>query len=102
LPAQTIPNGDNLSPRLQELETPEGLALTEETRWLIDAIFDRLSEEHRTVITLREIDGLSYKEIASAMSIPVGTVRSRMLRARDRVDLELRRVHDGGIGRQSM
>lgn len=96
------PNANNPSPRLQELETPEGLALAEEIRWLLDAIFDRLSEEHRTVITLREIDCLSYKEIASAMSIPVGTVRSRMLRARERIDLQLRHVHDGGLGRQSM
>jgi RNA polymerase sigma-70 factor, ECF subfamily len=95
-------NGDIAAPRLQELETPEGLALTEEIRWLLDAIFDRLSKEHRTVITLREIDGLSYKEIASAMSIPVGTVRSRMLRARERIDLQLCRVHDGGLGRHSM
>jgi RNA polymerase sigma-70 factor (ECF subfamily) len=95
------PNADNPSPRLQEVETPEGLALAEEIRWLLDAIFDRLSEEHRTVITLREIDGLSYKEIASAMAIPVGTVRSRILRARERIDLQLRRVHDGGLGRQS-
>ena len=65
-------------------------------------IFDGLSEEHRTVITLREIDGLGYKEIASAMSIPVGTVRSRVLSARERIDLALRRVHRGGIGRQSV
>jgi RNA polymerase sigma-70 factor (ECF subfamily) len=71
------PNTDNPWPRLQELETPDRLALTEEIRWLLDAIFNGLLEEHRTVITLREIDGLSYKEIASAMAIPVGTVRSR-------------------------
>jgi RNA polymerase sigma-70 factor (ECF subfamily) len=96
------PNADNPSPRLQELETPEGLALAEEIRWLLNAIFDGLSEEHRTVITLREIDGLSYKEIASAMSIPVGTVRSRVLRARERIDLQLRRVHDCGLGRHSI
>jgi RNA polymerase sigma-70 factor (ECF subfamily) len=48
---------------------------------------------------LREIDGLSYQEIASAMSVPVGTVRSRVFRARDLIDRKLRRVHDGGLGR---
>jgi DNA-directed RNA polymerase specialized sigma24 family protein len=50
---------------------------------------------------LREIDGLSYQQIASAMSIPVGTVRSRIFRARDIIDHKLRRVHDGGLGRHS-
>jgi RNA polymerase sigma-70 factor, ECF subfamily len=55
------PNAHNPSPRFHEVKTPEGLALAEEIRWLLDVIFDRLSEEHRTVITLREIDGLSYK-----------------------------------------
>src|SRR5882762_9094736 len=53
-------------------------------------------------ITLREIDGLSYKDIASAMSIPVGTVRSRVFRARDLIDHQLRRVYDGGLGRNGV
>jgi RNA polymerase sigma-70 factor (ECF subfamily) len=44
---------------------------------------------------------LSYQQIAAAMSIPVGTVRSRVFRARDIIDNELRRVHDGGLGRRS-
>jgi RNA polymerase sigma-70 factor (ECF subfamily) len=88
--------------RLQELETPEDLTLTDDIRGMVNATLEGLSEEHRTVITLREIDGLSYKDIASAMSIPVGTVRSRVFRARDLIDHQLRRVYDGGLGRHTV
>jgi RNA polymerase sigma-70 factor (ECF subfamily) len=88
--------------RLQELETPEELTLTDDIRGMVNATLEGLSEEHRTVITLREIDGLSYKDIASAMSIPVGTVRSRVFRARDLIDHQLRRVYDGGLGRHTV
>ena len=86
--------------RLQELETPEDLTRADDVRGAVSAALGSLSEQHRTVITLREIDGLSYKEIASTLSIPVGTVRSRVFRARDIIDHQLRRVHDGGLGRQ--
>jgi RNA polymerase sigma-70 factor, ECF subfamily len=85
--------------RLRDLETPEVLTLTDDFRDIVNATLESLSEEHRTVITLREIEGLSYKDIASAMSIPVGTVRSRVFRARDVIDHELRRVYDAGLGR---
>jgi RNA polymerase sigma-70 factor, ECF subfamily len=88
--------------RLQELATPEELTLTEEIRGMVNATLEGLSEDHRTVITLREIDGLSYQEIALAMSIPVGTVRSRVFRARDVIDRQLRRVYDGGLGRHTL
>jgi len=87
--------------RLRDLATPEELALTADIRGTVNSALDGLSEEHRTVITLREIDGLSYQEIASAMSVPVGTVRSRVFRARDIIDDKLRRVHDGGLGRRT-
>jgi RNA polymerase sigma-70 factor (ECF subfamily) len=87
--------------RLRDLATPEELALTADVRGTVNSALDGLSEEHRTVITLREIDGLSYQEIASAMSVPVGTVRSRVFRARDFIDRKLRRVHDGGLGRRT-
>jgi RNA polymerase sigma-70 factor (ECF subfamily) len=49
-----------------------------------------LPEELRTAITLREVDGLSYEEIAEAMDCPIGTVRSRIFRAREAIDLKLR------------
>jgi RNA polymerase sigma factor RpoE len=87
--------------QLRELATPEELARTADIRGMVNSALEGLSEEHRTVITLREIDGLSYQEIASAMSIPVGTVRSRVFRARDLIDHKLRRVHDGGLGRRA-
>jgi len=87
--------------RLWDLATPEELALTADIRGMANAALEGLSEEHRTAITLREIDGLSYQQIASAMSIPIGTVRSRVFRARDIIDHKLRRVHDGGLGRHA-
>jgi RNA polymerase sigma-70 factor, ECF subfamily len=88
--------------RLQELETPEELMLTDDIRATVNAILERLSEEHRTVITLREINGLSYQDIAAAMSISVGTVRSRVFRARELIDRQLHSVYDGGLGRHTM
>jgi DNA-directed RNA polymerase specialized sigma24 family protein len=53
-------------------------------------------------IHTREIDDLSYKDIASAMSIPVGTLRSRVFRARDNLDHQVRRVCDAGLGRHTV
>src|SRR5258708_633734 len=85
--------------RLWDLATPEELALTADVRGMANAALEGLSEEHRTAITLRELYGLSYQQIASAMSIPIGTVRSRAFRARDIIDHEFRRVHDGGLAR---
>jgi RNA polymerase sigma-70 factor (ECF subfamily) len=87
--------------RLWDLETPEELALTADVRGMASAALESLSEEHRTAIVLREIDGLSYQQIAAAMSTPVGTVRSRVFRARDLIDQKLRHVHDGGLGRHA-
>jgi RNA polymerase sigma-70 factor (ECF subfamily) len=87
---------------LQEVETPEQLTLTDDIRGVVNATLESLPEQYRTVITLREIEGLSYKDIASAMSIPVGTVRSRVFRARDIIDHQLRRVYDGGLGRHTV
>jgi RNA polymerase sigma-70 factor, ECF subfamily len=95
-------NAADAPARLQDLETPEELTLTDEIRGMVSATLEKLSEAHRAVITLREIDGLSYQEIAAEMSIPVGTVRSRVFRARDIIDRQLRRVYDGGLGRRTM
>jgi RNA polymerase sigma-70 factor (ECF subfamily) len=88
--------------RLQELETPEDLIRTEEIRGTVSSTLERLSDEQRTAIALREIDGLSYQAIALAMSIPIGTVRSRVFRARDLIDRELRHVYGGGLGRNTV
>jgi RNA polymerase sigma-70 factor (ECF subfamily) len=84
---------------LRDLDTPESLVLTEDIRLTVHRALELLPEGHRRAILLREIDGLSYEQIASAMAIPMGTVRSRVFRAREIVDRHLRQVHDAGLGR---
>jgi RNA polymerase sigma-70 factor (ECF subfamily) len=85
--------------RLQDPDTPEGMALTEEIRGIVNSAIEGLPEELKTAIVLRELDGLSYEEIAAAMDCPVGTVRSRIFRAREAIDKRLREVFEGGLGR---
>jgi RNA polymerase sigma-70 factor (ECF subfamily) len=85
--------------RLKDPETPEGLALTEEIRSTVNGAIEALPEDLRTAIVLRELEGLSYEEIAASMDCPVGTVRSRIFRAREAIDRRLREVFDGGLGR---
>jgi RNA polymerase sigma-70 factor, ECF subfamily len=87
--------------RLRDSDTPEALTVTDDVRGMVDVSLAALSETHRAAITLREIDGLTYKEIAAAMAVPVGTVRSRVFRARNFMDRQLRQVCAGGLGRQS-
>jgi RNA polymerase sigma-70 factor, ECF subfamily len=105
LPSDTVDfaDGDTVRrpTRLQEVATPEELTRTDDIHGVVNATLEGLSKEYRAAITLREIEGLSYKDIASAMSIPVGTVRSRVFRARDIIDHQLRRVYDGGLGRHA-
>ena len=74
---------------LQEVATPENLALTDEIKRTVFAAIEALPEDLRTAITLREMEGLSYEEIAEIMDCPVGTVRSRIFRAREAIDKEL-------------
>ena len=85
--------------RLKDAETPEGLVLTEEIRNTVNEAIAALPEDLRTAIVLRELDGLSYEEIAATMECPVGTVRSRIFRAREAIDRRLREVFEGGLGR---
>jgi RNA polymerase sigma-70 factor, ECF subfamily len=85
--------------RMKDSETPEGLVLTDEIRTTVNAAIDALPEDLRTAIVLRELEGLSYEEIAAAMDCPVGTVRSRIFRAREAIDRRLREVFEGGLGR---
>ena len=85
--------------KLQDPDTPEGMALTEEIRQIVNSAIDALPEELKTAIVLRELDGLSYEDIAAAMECPVGTVRSRIFRAREAIDKRLREVFEGGLGR---
>jgi len=85
--------------RLKDPETPEGLLLTEEIQHTVNSAIENLPEDLRTAIVLRELEGLSYEEIAKAMDCPVGTVRSRIFRAREAIDRKLRPIFDGGLGR---
>lgn len=75
-----------VSEQLQERDTPEHLALSDEIRQQVQDSLKNLPEDLRTAITLRELDGLSYEEIAQAMDCPIGTVRSRIFRARAAID----------------
>jgi RNA polymerase sigma-70 factor (ECF subfamily) len=85
--------------RLKDSETPEALAMTEEIRSTVNSAIDALPEDLRTAIVLRELEGLSYEEIAATMDCPVGTVRSRIFRAREAIDRRLSEVFEGGLGR---
>ena len=75
---------------LRDQETPEGILLSEELGRTIQVALDELPVELRTAITLREMDGLSYDEIADVMDCPVGTVRSRIFRAREAIDKKIK------------
>ena len=74
---------------LKEIATPEHLLLRDEIEKTIFEVIEQLPEDLRTAITLRELEGLSYEEIAEAMACPVGTVRSRIFRAREVINSRL-------------
>ena len=80
--------------QLRDINTPESLLLFRQIGETVNAAMDALPEELRNAIVLREIDGLSYEEIVSAMSCPIGTVRSRIFRAREAVAEKLRPLLD--------
>ena len=75
---------------LKEFATPENLALEREIAHTIQRALDQLPDDLRTAITLRELEGLTYEEIAQAMECPIGTVRSRIFRAREAIDAKLK------------
>ncbi|MBL4820027.1 MAG: RNA polymerase sigma factor RpoE [Gammaproteobacteria bacterium] len=77
---------------LREHETPEGRLAAEELRQAIDAAIEELPEELKTAFTLREFSGLSYEDITEVMDCPVGTVRSRIFRAREAIDKKIREL----------
>jgi RNA polymerase sigma-70 factor (ECF subfamily) len=76
--------------KLKEADTPEGVLLTDEIRRVVEEAMEQLPDDLRTAIVLRELEGLSYEEIAEAMDCPVGTVRSRIFRAREAIDKKLK------------
>ncbi|ALN65714.1 RNA polymerase sigma factor RpoE [Lysobacter antibioticus] len=80
--------------RLRDTDTPEHELLRQEIERTVMRVVDSLPEELRAAITLREVDGLSYDEIAQKMACPIGTVRSRIFRAREAIDIELRPLLD--------
>jgi len=95
----SIDESYDMQGRLKDAETPEGLVLTDEIRRTVNAAIEQLPEDLRTAIVLRELEGLSYEQIAGTMGCPVGTVRSRIFRAREAIDHRLREVFEGGLGR---
>jgi RNA polymerase sigma-70 factor (ECF subfamily) len=90
--AETFEEGD----QLRDINTPEHLLLSKQIGETVTAAMEALPEELRTAIMLREIEGLSYEEIAQIMDCPIGTVRSRIFRARESVAERLRPLLDTG------
>ncbi|WP_018607129.1 RNA polymerase sigma factor RpoE [Uliginosibacterium gangwonense] len=79
---------------LRDMDTPERLLQTQQIGHAVNAAMEALPEDLRTAIVLREIDGLSYDEIAVVMNCPIGTVRSRIFRAREAIAERLRPMLD--------
>jgi RNA polymerase sigma-70 factor (ECF subfamily) len=79
------PEQYDLHARLKETDTPEGVTLSNELKEAVERAIAALPEDLRTAIVLRELEGMSYEEIAQTMECPVGTVRSRIFRARDAI-----------------
>jgi RNA polymerase sigma-70 factor (ECF subfamily) len=83
--AELIESGDGL----RDNATPERQMLRDEIATTVHRVLEHLPADLRTAITLREIEGMSYEEIAAVMDCPIGTVRSRIFRAREAIDQEL-------------
>jgi len=79
------PEQYGLHAKLKETDTPEALSLSHELKEILERAIEALPDDLRTAIILRELDGMSYEEIAQTMDCPVGTVRSRIFRARDAI-----------------
>ena len=77
------------APQLKDIETPEEWLMNEQVVQVIREAIESLPEEMRIAITLREFEGMSYEEIAEVMECPIGTVRSRIFRAREAIDEKL-------------
>jgi len=87
-------SGD-IGTNLRDATTPERQLLADEIGRAVERVLAALPEDLRTAVTLREIDGLSYEEIAEVMDCPIGTVRSRIFRAREAIDQELQPLLEG-------
>ena len=80
---------------LRDIETPESALFGAELKQVVETAISDLPDDLRTAVTLREFDGLSYEDIADIMDCPVGTVRSRIFRAREAIDNKVREQLDG-------
>lgn len=94
--AETFDDGD----QLKDINTPESMLATKQIAETVNLAMEALPEELRMAITLREIEGLSYDEIAEAMGCPIGTVRSRIFRAREAIAEKLRPLLDTAIDKR--
>jgi len=83
---------NDLAMPLRELESPEDSLATEKLKQAITEAIEELPEELKTAFTLREFSGLSYEDITEVMNCPVGTVRSRIFRAREAIDKRIREL----------
>ena len=90
----------DLASQVPDFNTPETEMMNKEIVATVNAAVEALPEELRTAITLREMDGLSYDEIAKVMNCPIGTVRSRICRAREAIAAELRPLLDTAKNRR--
>lgn len=84
--AETFEDGD----QLRDINTPESILMSRQVAATVNAAMATLPEELRTAITLREVEGMSYDDIAALMNCPIGTVRSRIFRAREAIAADLR------------
>lgn len=94
---------DETSPLENDLissETPDAVLASKEIAEMVNAAMEALPEELRQAITLREIEGLSYEEISEAMSCPIGTVRSRIFRAREAISEKIKPLLENQSGKR--
>jgi RNA polymerase sigma-70 factor, ECF subfamily len=89
-----------LNPGVADAETPEAVLASKEIAQAVNSAMDALPEELRMAITLREIEGLSYDEIALALDCPIGTVRSRIFRAREAISNRIKPMLDHQTGKR--
>ena len=88
------PEQYDIHANLRDMDTPEGVSLSNELNETVMQAIQALPEDLRTAIVLRELDGMSYEEIAESMECPVGTVRSRIFRARDFISRKIESLVD--------
>ena len=89
-----------LTDQIPDIHTPESELMNRQIVEVVSRVVESLPEELRTAITLREMEGLSYEDIAQVMGCPIGTVRSRIFRAREAIAAELRPLIDVGQGKR--